>query len=86
MIDRPVTIVATGPSAKEYNWDELRDSGRFVIAVAGAPTLLNAFHVVQTKDPHYRTGWSAAPELGYFSGHSGFRRPVDSCPPWRKGY
>ena len=40
-IDKPVTIVATGPSAKDYNWDEVRDRGRFLIGVAGAPTLLN---------------------------------------------
>lgn len=39
-IDKPVTIVATGPSAREHAWDEARDGGRFVIAVAGAPTLL----------------------------------------------
>ncbi len=152
MIDRPVTIVATGPSAKDYNWEELRDGGRLVIAVAGAPTLLKSvgvrpdllvvsdsrfarygiehirnavgvpmvtvlrgvsflatesrnellsrpfslieqinswyglpklphdallalneqsgspFHFANTLDPHYRTGWSASPELGYFSG------------------
>lgn len=151
-LDKPVTIVATGPSAKDYDWEELRDGGRFVIAVAGAPTLLKSvnvrpdlfvvsdsrfarygiehiraaagvpmvtvlraasflatesrsellnrpfslieqinswyglpklpheallalneqsgspFHLADTQDPHYRTGWSAAPELGYFSG------------------
>ncbi|MDP3849688.1 MAG: hypothetical protein Q8Q59_04235 [Luteolibacter sp.] len=151
-IDRPVTIVATGPSAKDHDWEELRDGGRFVIAVAGAPTFLKSvgvrpdllvvsdsrfarygiehirnaagvpmvtvlraasflatesrnelvsrpfslieqinswyglpklpheallalngksdspFHFANTRDPHYRTGWSAAPELGYFSG------------------
>jgi len=151
-IDRPVTIVATGPSAKDHDWKELRDGGRFVIAVAGAPTVLkernlrpdlfvfsdsrfarygiehirnapgvpmvtvlraasflatesrnellsrpfslieqinswyglpklphdsllalnrqsgSPFHFADTQDPHYRTGWSAAPELGFFSG------------------
>lgn len=41
-IDRPVTIVATGPSAKDHDWKEARDGGRFVIAVAGAPSLLIA--------------------------------------------
>ncbi len=151
-LDRPVTIVATGPSARDHCWEELRDGGRFVIAVAGAPTFLKSvgvrpdlfvvsdsrfarygiehirtaagvpmitvlraasflatesrnellnrpfslieqinswyglpklaneallalngqsaspFHFADTRDPHYRTGWSAAPELGYFSG------------------
>lgn len=40
-INRPVTIVATGPTAKEHDWEKLRGGERFVIAVAGAPTLLN---------------------------------------------
>ncbi len=150
-VDRPVTIVATGPSAKGYAWEEIRDGGRFVIAVAGAPTLLKAagirpdlfvvsdsrfakraiehyhhavgvpmvtvfraasihatwspeelsgrpfsliekinswhgiprlphdellalnhssgspFRFADTPDPHYRCGWSSAPELGFFS-------------------
>ncbi|MGL5017661.1 MAG: hypothetical protein ACRDBP_05980, partial [Luteolibacter sp.] len=26
------------------------------------------FHFADTQDLHYRTGWSATPELGYFSG------------------
>lgn len=39
-LERPVTIVATGPSAKDHDWESVRDGGRFVIAVAGAPTLL----------------------------------------------
>lgn len=42
MIDKPVSIVATGPSAKDHDWEPLRDGGRFVIAVAGAPTLLKS--------------------------------------------
>jgi KDO transferase-3 len=37
-IDRPVSIVASGPSAADYPWEKLR--GRFVIAVNGSPTLL----------------------------------------------
>ncbi|HEX7262268.1 MAG TPA: hypothetical protein VF258_10675, partial [Luteolibacter sp.] len=44
-LDRPVTIVATGPSAKDHCWEELRDGGRFVIAVAGAPTFLKSVNV-----------------------------------------
>ena len=39
---RPVTIVATGPSARDFPWDTLRDGSRFIIAVNGAPTLLHA--------------------------------------------
>lgn len=44
-VDRPVTIVATGPSAKTYDWDRLRAENRFVIAVAGAPTFLQSVDV-----------------------------------------
>lgn len=44
-ISQPVTIVATGPSAKDHAWEELRDGGRFVIAVAGAPTFLKSVSV-----------------------------------------
>jgi hypothetical protein len=152
VIDRPVTIVATGPSAKDHDWQKLRNSGRYVIAVAGATTFLknlnirpdlfvvsdsrfalygiehfknavgvplvtvmraasfladaerqeltgrpfalieqinswyglprlvsdellalnqrsgSPFHFPDPLDPHYRIGWSAAPEFGYFSG------------------
>lgn len=151
-IDRPVTIVATGPSAKDHDWTKTRDEGRFIIGVAGAPTFLQSvgirpdmlvvsdsrfarygiehirkaagvplvtvlraasfhatesreellnrpfslieqinswyglprlsdaellalnsasetpFHFADVEDPHYRAGWSAAPELGFFSG------------------
>ena len=45
LIDKPVTIVATGPSAKHHDWDELRKGGRFVIAVAGAPTFLKSIGI-----------------------------------------
>lgn len=151
-IDRPVTIVATGPSAKDHDWMKTREEGRFTIAVAGAPTFLKTvgirpdmlvvsdsrfarygiehirnaagvplvtvlraasfhatesreellsrpfslieqinswyglprlphaellalnsasgspFHFADVEDPYYRAGWSAAPELGFFSG------------------
>jgi hypothetical protein len=40
LIDRPVTIVAGGPSAREHPISELRDSGRLVVAVNGVPSLL----------------------------------------------
>ena len=45
MIDKPVTIVATGPSAKDHDWETLRDGARFVIAVSGAPTLLRSVNI-----------------------------------------
>lgn len=151
-IDRPVTIVATGPSAKEHDWEQVRAENRFVIAVAGAPTFLQSlslrpdlfivsdsrfarygiahfrnapgvplvtvlraasllavesreeletrpfalieqvnswyglprmpyeellainlrsgspFLFPESPDPHYRIGWSARPELGFFTG------------------
>src|SRR6478752_376713 len=41
LIDRPVTIVAGGPSAREYPIDQLRGSGRLVIAVNGVPAFLS---------------------------------------------
>ena len=36
----PTSIVATGPSALDYPWDDVRNGGRFLIAVNGAPTML----------------------------------------------
>jgi KDO transferase-3 len=39
-IDRPASIVATGPSALDYLWASVRRSERFLIAVNGAPTML----------------------------------------------
>lgn len=39
-IQRPVTIVATGPSARMHSFDELRAGGRLIIAVNGAPEFL----------------------------------------------
>jgi hypothetical protein len=39
-LTRPVSIVASGPSALDHPWDRLRDGRRFVIAVNGATTLL----------------------------------------------
>lgn len=44
-LDRPVSIVATGPSAKEYPWARIRRESRFVIAVNGAPTVLKEFGI-----------------------------------------
>ncbi len=39
-IDRPVTIVAGGPSAREYPMQELASGKRLLIAVNGVPTFL----------------------------------------------
>ena len=36
----PVSIVATGPSARDYPWDSVRKGEQFLIAVNGAPTML----------------------------------------------
>jgi len=44
-LDKPVSIVASGPSARDYPWDQLRDGSRFVIAVNGAPTLLKEYGI-----------------------------------------
>lgn len=39
-ISQPTSIIATGPSALDYSWDEFRNGERFLIAVNGAPTML----------------------------------------------
>jgi Kdo-III transferase WaaZ len=39
-IDRPVTIIAGGPTARDYPFRELAGSGRLVVAVNGVPALL----------------------------------------------
>jgi len=39
-IESPVTIVASGPSSKEADWERIKQQGRFVIAVNGATTVL----------------------------------------------
>ena len=39
-INRPVTIVASGPSARQHPLAELRSNGRLVVAVNGAPAIL----------------------------------------------
>lgn len=45
MIDRPVTIVASGPSARDYPLASLQNGERFVIAVNGAPTFLKEYGI-----------------------------------------
>ena len=45
-INRPVTIVASGPSSRDYPRDQLRESGRMVVAVNGSPSFL-AEHGIQ---------------------------------------
>ncbi|MFT4176375.1 MAG: hypothetical protein QM627_06930 [Luteolibacter sp.] len=37
---RPVSLIATGPSALDYPWDELRNGRRAIWAVNGAPAVL----------------------------------------------
>lgn len=39
-IDGPLTIVATGPSARDYPWDQLRNGERRILGVNGAPSFL----------------------------------------------
>jgi len=39
-ITRPVTIFATGPTARDCSWERLRCGERFIIAVNGAPSVL----------------------------------------------
>ena len=42
----PVSIVATGTSARDYPWDDVLKGERFLIAVNGAPTMLKDFGLV----------------------------------------
>jgi hypothetical protein len=39
-IDRPVTIVAGGPSARDHSFDECHDGKRLIVAVNGVPAFL----------------------------------------------
>lgn len=39
-IDRPVTLVALGPSAKDHDWEAVKNSGRMIVAVSGGATFL----------------------------------------------
>ena len=39
-ITKPVSIVASGPSALDHDWNDLRGGRRFVIAVNGSTTIL----------------------------------------------
>ncbi len=39
-IERPVTLVTLGPSAKEFDWEKLRQSDRMIVAVSGGATFL----------------------------------------------
>lgn len=45
-IDRPVTVVAMGPSALEYDWEALRKSGRMIAGVSGCATFLREQGIV----------------------------------------
>ena len=39
-LTRPVTIFATGPTARDCEWERLRGGQRFIIAVNGGPSVL----------------------------------------------
>ncbi len=39
-ITRPVTLVTTGPSALDYDWESLRRSGRMIVTVTGGTKFL----------------------------------------------
>lgn len=39
-IDRPVTLVTTGPSALDHDWDAVRRSRRMIVGVTGGATFL----------------------------------------------
>jgi hypothetical protein len=39
-VDRPVSLVTLGPSAKDYDWESLKSSGRLIVAVSGGGTFL----------------------------------------------
>ncbi len=39
-VARPVALVTLGPSAKDHDWEEVRASGKMVVAVSGGATFL----------------------------------------------
>lgn len=39
-VEQPLTLVAAGPSGRDYAWDQLRGGERMILAVNGAPTFL----------------------------------------------
>ncbi|HVJ46842.1 MAG TPA: hypothetical protein VM511_10680 [Luteolibacter sp.] len=39
-MDRPVSLVTLGPSAKEHDWEAVKASGRMIVAVSGGGTFL----------------------------------------------
>lgn len=44
-IDGPLSIVATGPTARDYPWDQLRNGERKILAVNGATSFLKQVEV-----------------------------------------
>ncbi len=44
-MDRPVTIVASGPSAVDFPWDTLRNGERYIVAVNGACEFLRRLEI-----------------------------------------
>ena len=61
--DRPVSIVATGPSAREYPWDSVRNGERMIVAVNGAPTFLHGLEIqpdlLVVTDPYFAASGKA---------------------------
>jgi len=45
-MEMPISIVATGPSARDYPWEQVRNRERFLIGVNGAPTMLKGLGIV----------------------------------------
>ncbi len=45
-MEMPISIVATGPSALDYPWEQVRNRERFLIGVNGAPTMLKGLGIV----------------------------------------
>jgi hypothetical protein len=45
-IDRPVTLVTTGPSAMDHDWESVRRSGRMIVGVTGGATFLRERGIV----------------------------------------
>ncbi|MFT4176380.1 MAG: hypothetical protein QM627_06955 [Luteolibacter sp.] len=56
-IQRPVTLVTTGPSALAYDWEALKHSGRFIIAVTGGASFLKERGIIPdllvVTDPNF---------------------------------
>lgn len=56
-VDRPVKIVATGPSARDYGWDGIDRGSVTLVAVNGAPTFMKEMNLfpdlLVVTDPYF---------------------------------